>query len=194
MARPSVVNRQLSAVPINKNQFLTNMKNFLKIGGLFIALFCLVNVAQAQKFGYVNSAAILAEMPDVKQADANLEALQKQLQKKGQQMVQTLQTNYQAIQAKIEARELSPIQQEQEGQKLQAEQEKIAKFEQDMVTQISQKRESLLSPILERVNNAIADVAKENSMQFIFDSSSGVLLYADEAQDMSTKVKAKLGI
>ena len=170
------------------------MKNLIKIGGLFIAMFCMVSMAQAQKFGYVNSAAILSEMPDVKQADANLEALQKQLQKKGQQMVETLQKNYQAVQAKVEARELSPLQQEQEGQKLQAEQEKIAKFEQDMVSQISQKRESLLSPILERVNNAIADVAKENSMQFIFDSSSGVILYADEAQDMSNLVKAKLGI
>ena len=78
MARPSAVNRQPSAVPINKNQFLTNMKNLIKIGGLFIAMFCMVSMAQAQKFGYVNSAAILAEMPDVKQADANLEALQKQ--------------------------------------------------------------------------------------------------------------------
>lgn len=170
------------------------MKNLIKIGGLFIAMFCIVSMAQAQKFGYVNSAAILAEMPDVKQADANLEALQKQLQKKGQQMVETLQKNYQEVQAKADAGGLSPQQQQAEGQKLQAEQEKIAKFEQDMVNQISQKREALLSPILERVNNAISDVAKENSMQFIFDSSSGVLLYADEAQDMSTKVKAKLGI
>ncbi|MFK7937077.1 MAG: OmpH family outer membrane protein [Saprospiraceae bacterium] len=170
------------------------MKNFIKIGGLFIALFCMVSMAQAQKFGYVNSAAILAEMPDVKQADANLEALQKQLQKKGQQMVQTLQTNYQAVQERVAKGELAPKQQEEEGAKLQAEQEKIAKFEQDMVTQISQKRETLLSPILERVNTAIADVAKENGMQFIFDSSSGVLLYADEAQDVGAMVKAKLGI
>lgn len=170
------------------------MKNLIKIGGLFIALFCVLNMAQAQQFGYVNSAAILAEMPDVKQADANLEALQKQLQKKGQQMVQSLQTQYQAVQERVAKGELAPKQQEAEGAKLQAEQEKIAKFEQEMVNQISQKREALLSPILERVNNAIAEVAKENGMKFIFDSSSGVLLYADEGQDMSSKVKAKLGI
>ena len=42
----------------------------------------LMNAAQAQKFGYVNSQEILAGMAEVKQADANLEALQKQLQKK----------------------------------------------------------------------------------------------------------------
>ena len=40
------------------------------------------NTLKAQKFGYLNSQAILAELPEVKQSEAELEALQKQLQKK----------------------------------------------------------------------------------------------------------------
>ena len=39
------------------------------------------NTLSAQKFGYLNSQAILAELPEVKQSEAELEALQKQLQK-----------------------------------------------------------------------------------------------------------------
>ena len=39
---------------------------------------------QAQKFGYVNSASLLQEMPEVKAAEAELENLQKQLQRKRQ--------------------------------------------------------------------------------------------------------------
>ncbi|MBX2872129.1 MAG: OmpH family outer membrane protein [Saprospiraceae bacterium] len=168
------------------------MKRILKLSTLIIAMVAMVSAVQAQKFGYVNSQEILAGMAEVKQADANLEALQKQLQKKGQGMVEQLQKDYLAIQQKVERGELSPKQQEEEGQKLEARQQEIAKFEQDMVNQIQTKRASELKPISDKINKAIADVAKENGFQFIFDQ--GILLYAESAQDVSSLVKAKLGM
>ncbi len=64
------------------------MNKMLKLAAL--ALFLTVGMATsltAQKFGYVNSTAILAELPAVRAAEADLEALQKQLQKRGQDMV-----------------------------------------------------------------------------------------------------------
>lgn len=168
------------------------MKRILKISSLFLLFFALASQVQAQKFGYINSSEILATFPEVKQAEANLEALQKQLTKKGQGMVETLQKDYTAIQQKVERGELSPVQQEQEAKKLQEEQARIAKFEQDMVKQIQDKREELLKPIYEKVNKAIEAVAKEGGYQFIFDK--GVLLYFDDGMDVSAKVKAKLGM
>jgi outer membrane protein len=86
------------------------MKRILKISSLFLLFFALASQVQAQKFGYINSAEILANFPEVKQAEANLEALQKQLTKKGQGMVETLQKDYTAIQQKVERGELSPVQ------------------------------------------------------------------------------------
>ncbi|MEZ5040804.1 MAG: OmpH family outer membrane protein [Saprospiraceae bacterium] len=168
------------------------MKRILKLSTLIIAMIGMVSAVQAQKFGYVNSAEILSGMPDVKQADANLEALQKQLQKKGQGMVEQLQKDYVEIQQKIERGELSPKQQEEEGKKLETRQQEIAKFEQEMVNQIQNKRSELLKPISDKINKAIEDVAKENGFQFIFDQ--GILLYAESAQDVSAMVKTKLGI
>lgn len=168
------------------------MKRILKLSTLIIAMVGMVSAVQAQKFGYVNSQEILASMPDVKQADANLEALQKQLQKKGQGMVEQLQKDYAAIQQKIERGELSPKQQEEEGKKLETRQQEIAKFEQEMVNQIQEKRATELKPISDKINKAISDVAKENGFQFIFDQ--GILLYAESAQDVSSLVKGKLGI
>ena len=164
----------------------------VKISVLCLALIGFSLTAQAQKFGFVNSAALLAEMPQVKQADANLEALQKQLQKKGQGMLEQLQKDYLEIQEKVERGELSRIEQETEAKKLEERQKEIAKFEQDMVNQIQTKRNELLKPIMDNVNKAIADVAKENGYQFIFDQQ--VLLYFDEAQDVSAQVKSKLGM
>lgn len=166
------------------------MKRILKATLIVAILMSVAFSAEAQKFGYVNSQAILAEMPEVKQADANLEALQKQLQKKGQGMVEKLQNDYLAIQQKVEQGLLSPQQQETEAKKLEERQAEIAKFEQDMVNQLQEKRNELLQPIVDRVNKAIADVAKEDGYQMIFEQ--GVLLYFEPAQDVSTKVKAKL--
>ena len=166
------------------------MKNLFKITCLVALFAATAGSLQAQQFGYVNSAAILAEMPEVKQADANLEALQKQLQKKGQSMLEQLQQDYVALQQKVQGGDLSPKQQEEEAQKLQAREQEIAKFEQDMRKQVTEKREELLGPIYEKVNQAIKDVAKENSYQFIFDQN--VLLYAEDSQNVNALVKAKL--
>lgn len=168
------------------------MMSFLKFGSVLVLVLGLAINLSAQKFGYINSAAILSEMPEVKQADANLEALQKQLQKKGQGMVELLQKDYTEIQAKVERGELSPKQQEEEAAKLKKREEEIAKFEQEMVKQLQDKRAELLQPIYDKVNKAISDVAKENGFQFVFDQ--GVLLYSEQTLDVGPMVKAKLGI
>lgn len=161
--------------------------------GLFLLALFITTFAEAQspKFAYVNSSELLSVLPDVKGADADLEAMQKQLQKKGQGMVDQLQLDYMLIQQKIERGEISPKQQEVEGKKLESRQKEIAKFEQDIVGLLEAKRNELMKPVLEKVNNAISMVAKENGFLMIFEKS--VLLFAEEYLDVTGKVKAKLG-
>jgi len=162
----------------------------------FILLTVLVSglslTLSAQKFGHVNSNAILADMPEVKMAESNLEALTKQLQAKGQQMV----ANYQAKVAEIQQNEsdYSQNQLAAEAEKLQKTQNEIAQFEQDMMQQIDEKRASLLQPILDKVQNAIDQVAEAGEYTFIFDSGTGALLYAATGTDITDKVKAQLGL
>ena len=173
------------------------MKQITKLFILVLVMGATAFSADAQKFGYLNSAEILSGMTEVKQADSSMEALQKQLQKKGQQMVQAYQTKLQALQKKEQAGELSPKQIEDEATKLRGEEEKIGKFQQDMEKQIMEKRNTLLQPIFDRVNGAIKDVAKENGYNYIFDRNAqqgSTILYADETQDVTTLVKTKLGL
>lgn len=166
----------------------TVIKNFL----IILVLMCAVaGTSHAQKFGYVNSAAILEGLADVKQADSNLESLQKVLQKKYQTAVEDFQQKVAAFQQAVQNGEKSPLQQEQEGQKLKEEELEITKQRQDMAQQLEAKRQELLAPIYEKVNKAIKEVSEENGYQFIFEQ--GVLLYADEAQNITELVKAKLG-
>ena len=169
------------------------MSQLLRYTILPVILLGLVTLTQAQapKIGYVNSVTLLQDIPEVKQANANLEALQKQLQKKAEGMITEFQKKYQDLQRSEQNGELSPKQLEEEGTKLQQEEQNIQKFQQDMQTQIMEKRETLLQPIFDKVNSKIAEVAKENGYTYIMEDS-GVLLYKDESFDVTALVKAKL--
>jgi outer membrane protein len=167
------------------------MKQFIQLGLFAAAMLCGSVVAQAQKIGYLNSAALLAEVPEVKKADANLSALQKQMQKQGEGMAQRMQAKYQAALEKGD--KLSKAEQEQVGKELQVAQSELAKFEEKMQRDLGTKREALLSPILKRVDDAIKAVAKEKGYKMIFDSSTGAIVYAD-GDDITVFVKAKLGM
>jgi len=168
----------------------------LKIILTIVAFLALTLDADAQKFGYLDSNALLTELNEVKQANAELEALQKQMQSKGQQMLKDLQEKYNEVGRKEQQGEISPKQLEDEVTKLRTEEQGIAEYEQQMQQKIFEKQNQLLQPIIDKVNAAITSVAKEQGYTYIFDRSAGtgVLLYADESSDISSLVKAKLGL
>lgn len=148
----------------------------------------------AQKIGYCNSVALLQELPEVKQADSDLQAYQAQLTKKGQEMVQQLQTKAADLEKRKEAGTISPKEYEEQAAKLQAESEVIQKYEQEVMEKLGKKREELYQPILDKVNVAMAEVAKELGYLLVLDSSQQILLFADEGLDLTKPVKTKLGI
>jgi len=169
------------------------MKNILRLTTLCIALVAFGfggATLQAQKFGYVNTNKILSELPAVKQADANIEALRTQLEAKYQKDVQAYQTLVQEIQGKAAQGVLSPKQQEEEAAKIRVKEEAIRKFEQESQGKLLAKRNELIEPILTKINDAITAVGKEGGYQFIFDEQ--VLLYKDASDDVTELVKAKL--
>lgn len=148
----------------------------------------------AQKFGYVDTQEIIQLIPEVKEANSNIETFKTQLQKKGQEMLQALQTKYQDLERREAQGEISPKLLETEVAKLKEEENSILLFEQESQQKILEKSESLLAPIRDRIQKAIDDVANENGFDYIFDYSTGFVLYADDATNVGAMVKAKLGI
>ncbi|WP_052316203.1 OmpH family outer membrane protein [Cyclobacterium marinum] len=73
----------------------------------------------AQSFAYVNSSEILAETPALEQAERNLEAFQKQLQEKGQVMVETFQAKVADLEDKIGKGEITPVEKQNQTELLQ---------------------------------------------------------------------------
>jgi Skp family chaperone for outer membrane proteins len=136
----------------------------------------------------------LYTLPEMKQADSELKGFQSQLQKKGQEMVQALQDKAAEIKRKEEQGAISPKDLETQNAKLAEDQQAISNYEQEVYAKLAQKREELFSPILEKVNKAMADVAKENGYLFVFDTNSNIVLYAHESLDVTQLVKVKLSI
>lgn len=168
--------------------------NNLKIA-LTLAIFCIGLIQMsAQKVGYVNSQEVIALMPDVQEAKSNLETYGAQLDKRVQQMYQSLEQKVAMLRQKQELGEISPKQLEVESVALQQEEQKLREFQNQSQGDIANKQNELLAPILEKVQTVIDEIAKAESYTYIFDSSQGVILYADESTNITDKVKAKLGL
>jgi outer membrane protein len=167
------------------------MKPFLLA---IVATFLVATSVSAQNFGYVRSDEVLAKMPELQTIDSELQGLQKVLQSKREAMIKTLQSEYQDLQYRQEQGTITPKNLEIEGAALKAKEDSIVVFEQRMVSDYQKKRDDLLQPVLDRVNQAIKDVAAEGKYQYIFEWGSGVLLYADEQKDVTKLVMTKLNI
>ena len=169
------------------------MKNTIVLA--FLLLFTVASSTTfAQKYGHLNAGNLLEQMPDVAKADSEMEAYQKQMIAKGEQMAKGFQEKYTKFAQEVQEGIHAPVKQQQLEAELQKEQQTIVAYEQEVRQKVAAKREELLAPILDKVNTAINDVAKEDGYQFIFDLQSGVLLYYKEEADVTAKVKSKLGI
>ncbi len=168
----------------------------MKLKYLFIIAMSIMFVANtnAQKFGYLNSTELLVKHPDVKGADSKLQAYQKQLLSAGQKMAADFQKHYEAYAKDANEGKFSKIQMQEKEGVLAQEQNKIREYEVQMQQKLAKKREELYKPILDKIQEAINKVGKENGYTFIFDAGTGGILHAQESTNVIDLVKAKLGI
>ncbi len=149
----------------------------------------------AQKFGYLNSQELILLLPEAKQADTQLETYQKQLASAFEVKVTKFQADATAFQKKADGGGLNQIQMQEGGAALQKRQEALQKEEYDLGQQVAAKRNELLKPLLEKIDNAIKEIGKEGGYTMIFDSSGmNVMLYHDTSKDVMSLAKAKLGL
>jgi len=125
-----------------------------------------------EKYGHLNFGNVVAQMPDTKAADSQLEAYQKQLVSKGEEMAKTFQANYQKLVTDINSKTLSPKVQQDREVALQTEQQALLQYEQEVIQKVNVKRDELLKPIVEKVQAAIKAIGKENGYAMIFDTST----------------------
>lgn len=171
----------------------THMKLLAKTLILSFMIFGALHVS-AQKFGYVSSADLLQLHPKLTEANAELEAFQTSESTALQTAAQAFEAKYRQFEKDMQEGRLSQIEADKQRELLTKEQQDLGQAEQTAQFKVVQKREQLIQPIIKELDEAIQAVGKEGGYLFIFDTSaSGSIIYAEEKDDITALVKAKLG-
>ncbi|MEQ8706796.1 MAG: OmpH family outer membrane protein [Phaeodactylibacter sp.] len=166
------------------------MKSYLFFAAF---LFLAPTLTMAQKYGHLNFGNLISSLEETKAADSELEAFQKQLVTKGEEMAANWQKEAQAFAQQVQGGNLTPKTQSEQQAKLEQERNEILAYEQEVSQKVQAKRQELLEPLITRAETAIQEVAKENGYTMIFDTSVfNAILFAKDSDDVLELVKAKL--
>jgi outer membrane protein len=155
----------------------------------FLALIALIVIAgsgyaQTAKFGHINSADLLALMPEIKKSDSSLQIYQKSLEDQNQaiQEFQNLPAATTDAVKEVKQQEIKDLE------------SRIQQFQGTAQEKLQNKKEEIYSPILKRAEEAIKEVAKSNSYSYVFDTSAGAVIYAQDSDNLMDLVKKKLDL
>ena len=162
-----------------------------KLSVLFAAvmMFMTVGVAKAQKIAALDYEQVLAMMPETKKVTTDLDNFSKSKEAELKKMGDAFQADVQKYQT--EGAKMTEAQRTAKEAELQKTQQNLQQMMQTAQTDLMKRRETLLKPIVEKLNGAIDKAAKANGWEFIIDSSA--LIYRG-GTDATAAVKKELGI
>ena len=167
------------------------MKSIFK--SLIVTGFTVVSLSSfAQKTAFIDLDSLLSVMPEMteakkvsadhyKQLESTLTTMQKELNDKLAEY-QANEKVYTELIKTTKQKELQDLNQ------------RIQDFQVQAQTDFQKKNEELTKPINEKAKKASEKVAKTKGYKMVIDSSAGVLLYSEPADDLFNAVKAELGI
>lgn len=174
------------------------MKKLMKLA-LVAVLALTASTAFGQKFGRVDLAAIVPNMPEYKEAVTNLEAYGMDLQNQLEQIqveFNTLLANYEKNAATM-SDSIRQLKEQELGQL----QQRFQDFQQIAQQDMQRKEAELMNPIYEKANDAVKKIAAEGGYMAIFNTAgdqagSAGLAYFDPAAltDITPEVKKALNI
>jgi len=165
-----------------------------KIGILVCAMMASSTVFAQQKIGWIDSQEIMKQFTDAVEAQGKLDALVAQWQGE----INKLQTQLQQEADDYQKRRLILPDQAriQEENKLSDMQKKISDLRNQRFGQngdLFQQQNTIMRPVQEKIMQAIQDVAKDGSYDYIFDKSGQILLmFANDKYDVTQLVLDKL--
>ena len=167
------------------------MKKIFKLT-LALAMVFSTTTVFAQKLARVNTQEIFAIMPDTKQMEENLNAFGQELQAQ----LEALQVEFNNLYADYEKNQANwnPTVRQMKQAELNDKQRRYAENQQIAQQDYAKKQQEEAQPIQEKLDAAIAKVAKAGGYAAVFDTMAFV--YYDEAQvvDINAAGKKELGI
>jgi outer membrane protein len=169
------------------------MKKLFKVALVAAACIFAGNIASAQtKLGYINSDAVLTQMPEAKTIKTQIDAYSKQFNDQYIVMNNELQTKGKEFQA--QSATMTDAIRASKQTELQDLQKRIQDFGTNAQQQVEAKTNELVKPLSDKIRAAVNAVAKEKGYAYVLDSGTTALIVSPPGDDLTPDVKAKLGI
>lgn len=173
------------------------MKNKLFFAIAFVLVLAGASAQAQLKVGYTNMDYLLTQVPEHKQIESELKTYQSQLENQLQAKYKEFQTK--ADDYKNTVANMSEIIKQDKEKELQNMQTSIQEFEKNADASLQKKRQTLLAPVIEKIQKTIKDVAKENGYTYVFNTDAGyqttpIILSAPEEDNISNLVLKKMGV
>ena len=159
---------------------------------VLMLMLCAPMTMFAQKFGHLDSQALLQSLPEAT-------AVQRKLEAKGKEYEKQLTDMQNELQRKAEEYDktkstMNATKQAETEKELQDMYTKIQQTAQDNQKAFTEEQQRELGPVLDKVRNAIAAVAKAGNYVYIMEKAAGQPLYINEtlSKDVTAEVKAQL--
>jgi len=157
-----------------------------------VAIFMAFSASAQQKFGHIDSDELLEMMPEKAKAEKQMEAFAKEFQGALESMAKEYESKVTDYQAK--EKDMTNLVKQSKVKEITDLERRIQEFQSQAQGEIQKKEQELLAPIIEKARKAIDAVATEKGYTYVFDNSSGVLLFAKDSENIMAEVKAKLGL
>lgn len=170
------------------------MRNLMKLFTLLVLVSVTATAgAQDLKFGHIDLQALVQVMPEYSAAQTEMNNFQAELEDVFAEMQQNYQQKLQELEAMGE--DASEVKRNAKITELQDIQQRMQNYQQTAQQQIQQKQAQVLQPVFDKAEAAIAKVAKEQGLIYVFDAGTGVVLYkSNQSMDLLPLVKQELGI
>ena len=146
--------------------------------------------SQKAKYAFIQRDSILLNMPEMKAADAELNGFVTELQNEVIKMNTEYEQKIQDYEANQET--MSDLVKENKVTEINDLQKRIQDFQVQAQEEILAKREELYTPVFDKFEKAVQDVAKEKGYSAVFPAN--VALYFNPKDDITDLVKSKLNI
>jgi len=165
------------------------MKKLVILGFIAVAAFATNNASAQLKTAYVSIDEVVQLMPEYRKAMGDLAQYDSELQINYAETVQEL--NRQDSILKADSSKMSNAVKAAKRENLKKLFTELQGYEQSYQQQMQAKNEELLSPVAQKANALINDVAKTNGYTYVFRKEA--LLVFPETDDLLPLVKKKLG-
>lgn len=149
-------------------------------------------IAQSSKLGHIDRAEIIKNLPERDSAEKIMRGVAEKLDARLKAMGAEFETRLAKYESERET--MTNTMREIEERELKQMQENLVKAQSQAEDDLARQEEELLSPMVKRVNDAIKAVGDEKGFAYIFDTSTGMVLYWEKGEDITAAVKAKLGM